>query len=149
MQSLPSIYSLCLFMWERNKIVRVCVGRHHCWVVGPLGLGLSLYIYCISSIINTTVHSSTWYQRIRFRVFPPLLPLQPPAAPSHLAAGLLPQQPSALLQRRRPREFPPGGGPDPSRRPSPPPQDPAPAWPWRPRAPLLASLGGPQPHSPP
>jgi hypothetical protein len=22
----------------------VCVGRHHCWVVGPLGLGLSLYI---------------------------------------------------------------------------------------------------------
>jgi hypothetical protein len=98
------------------------VCRHHCWAAGPLGLGLSLYIYCIPSIINTTVHSSTWYQRIRFRVFPPLLPLQPPAAPSHLVVGLLPQQPSALLQRPRPREFPPGGGSHPSRRPSPPPQ---------------------------
>jgi hypothetical protein len=24
----------------------MCVGRHHCWAAGPLGLGLSLSIYC-------------------------------------------------------------------------------------------------------
>jgi hypothetical protein len=44
-------------------------------------------IYCIPSLCNTTVHSSTWYQRIRFRIFPPLLPLQPPATPFHPAAA--------------------------------------------------------------
>jgi hypothetical protein len=58
------------------------VGRHHCWAAGPLGLGFPVFLYIVTpSINNTTVHSSTWYQRIRFRVFPHL-PLQQPAAPS-------------------------------------------------------------------
>jgi hypothetical protein len=47
----------------------------------------SIYIYCIPSIINAIVHSSTWYQT-RFRVFLPpptaagisLPPSQPPAS---------------------------------------------------------------------
>jgi hypothetical protein len=41
---------------------------------------LSLYIYCISSIINTTVHSSTWYQiRVSFlQPQPPPTPQPPP-----------------------------------------------------------------------
>jgi hypothetical protein len=66
----------------------VCVGRHHCWAAGPLGLGLNLSIYCIPSIINTSNNSlPTWYQRVRFRVSF----LSPPTA----AVGLLPHQPPA------------------------------------------------------
>jgi hypothetical protein len=40
------------------------VGRHHCWAAGPLGLGfpVSLYIVVHLYAIQSTVHSSTWYQ---------------------------------------------------------------------------------------
>jgi hypothetical protein len=55
------------------------VGRHHCWAAGPLGLGLSLYIYCIPSIINILLHPSTWYQRTRLG-FHPSRHLPPPIA---------------------------------------------------------------------
>jgi hypothetical protein len=73
------------------------VGRHHCWSAGPLGLGLSLYIYILRG-----------------------LGLGPPTA----AAGgsFLPQQPPAasnLYSRCPGRLIPPSrGGSLPSRRPS-------------------------------
>jgi hypothetical protein len=54
------------------------VGRHHCWAAGLLGLGLSLYIYCIPSIINTTIHSIL--HGIRGLGLGFHLPQQPPAA---------------------------------------------------------------------
>jgi hypothetical protein len=102
----------------------VCVGRHHCWAAGPLGLGfpVSLYIVVLLYAIHQGLHCSTWYQP-RFRVFPPPFPLQSPAALSHPAVA-------SHLSRRRPREAPPPsrGGP----------------FHWRgcARAPLLPSLPG-------
>jgi hypothetical protein len=75
--------------------VSVCVGRHHCWAAGPLGLGLSLYILYPIIINTTTVNYSTWYQT-RFRVF-----LPPPTA---AAGGSLPppQPPPAIAAPGRP-----------------------------------------------
>jgi hypothetical protein len=84
----------------------VGVGRHHCWAVGPLGLGLNLYIYCIPSIINTLLHPSTWYQRTRLGL-------------GFLAAAGCPKPHSHLPRRRPGRLIPPsrGGLPPSSRQP--------------------------------
>jgi hypothetical protein len=35
------------------------VGRHHCWAAGPLGLGLSLYIYVPHLLSIHPLHYST------------------------------------------------------------------------------------------
>jgi hypothetical protein len=97
------------------------VGRHHCWAAGPLGLGFPVSLYIVTpSIINTTIHSPTWYQT-RFRVFfAPLSHLQqPPAAqtpaathvqPSPREGGILPGRlPSSrcpLSSAPRPQQLP-------------------------------------------
>ena len=35
------------------------MGRHHCWAAGPLGLGLSLYIYVPHFLSIHSLHYST------------------------------------------------------------------------------------------
>jgi hypothetical protein len=62
------------------------VGRHHSWAAGPLGLGLSLYIVPHLLLIQ---HFIILHGIIGLGLgfLPPLLPLQPPAAPSHPAAA--------------------------------------------------------------
>jgi hypothetical protein len=59
---------------------------------------VSLYIVSHLLSIHQTLHNSTWYQLARFSPKPTTV------------AGLLPQQPPALLQRRCPQEGTPGGG---------------------------------------
>ena len=73
-----------------------CVGRHHCWVAGPLGLGpirvrLSLYIVPILYAIQSTIHSPIWYQTRLGFLFPTAAGCSIPAAATHIS-------------RRRPRE---------------------------------------------
>jgi hypothetical protein len=97
---------ICLLNVSFKLFVRLCVS-----VCGPvLLLGCRLIrvrvesIYCTPSIINTTLHYSTWYQRIRFRV-------SSSSPTTAAAAGSLP--PSRRLPSLLPLggpTFPPGGG---------------------------------------
>jgi hypothetical protein len=119
--------------------VYVCVcGPAPLWGCRPIRVRVqSLYI-CTPSPINTTVHSSTWYQRIRFRVPPPttVTSLLPPHShhlppPTSTAAPPPPREAHPSLPGRPPSQSPAThcGVPRTCRR-----------WPWprRPRQPLLA-----------
>jgi hypothetical protein len=46
----------------------VCVGRHHCWAAGPLGLGFPVSLYIVTpSIINTTLYNSTVLMKLKLQ----------------------------------------------------------------------------------
>jgi hypothetical protein len=90
----------------------LCVGRHHCWATGSLGLESCEYIYC-----TTSPTQYNQYFTIQFGIrlgFPSSNPPLSSAFPSPSTPTVV-----ALLQRRRPQEFPPGDDHQPSRRPSP------------------------------
>jgi hypothetical protein len=69
------------------------VGGHHSWDAGPLGLGLSLYIYVpLLYAIHQALHILTWYQ----------IRVSPPTAQSSAATC---QSSRHRLTRRRPRRL--------------------------------------------
>lgn len=109
---------------KEKESVRQCVGRHHCWTTGPLGLELSIYM-CNLLLCNTSRVLPAWYQtRLR-------LGFSCPNPTTTTFANS--QSPAYLLPLRRPREvrLPSQGG-----SPSHPPAGPLFGWP----RPLLASL---------
>jgi hypothetical protein len=92
--------------------VLVCVGRHHCWAVGPLGLGLSLYIVPHHSMQYN--HHFIFFHGIRglgLGFFSSSPPQQPPA--NNTSAAASPPPSHLRLPRRRPGRLihPSRGGP--------------------------------------
>jgi hypothetical protein len=129
------------------------VGRHHCWAAGPLGLGFPVSLYIVVHLYAIhRVHSSTWYQRISFRVSSSL---------SHRSRRRLPptQPPPAIAAPGRPnlpsRGWPPSSQPPPlspwagSRTPTPSPAGCQPLAPSRRHSPPAAEASLFPPPRPP
>jgi hypothetical protein len=99
-----------------------CVGRHHCWVAGPLGLGpirvrLSLYIVPILYAIQQfTLQHGIRLGSVRFSFLPQqpaALSQQPPPTPAVAAPGrlILPSRGRPHLQPLPPPLPPPHSAP--------------------------------------
>jgi hypothetical protein len=82
--------SLCKFCSPSTTNLSVrqcvceCVGRHHCWAAGPLGLGFHVSLYIVVHLY--AIQQFTILHGIRLG-FLSSLPLQPPAALHHPAAA--------------------------------------------------------------
>uniref|UniRef100_A0A804Q4R3 Uncharacterized protein n=1 Tax=Zea mays TaxID=4577 RepID=A0A804Q4R3_MAIZE len=99
-QASKEINSNKVFLPVRQCVCE-CVGRHHCWAAGPLGLGfpVSLYIVVHLYAIQSTLYLPTWYQiRVSFLTSTAAAGGSPP--PSRRLPSLPPGGPT----------FPPRGG---------------------------------------